>query len=146
MPAFASIRPNDELPPLVKGPLTRQHLVEWCAAENDYYPLHYDERLAQAMGLVAPPVQGTLKYALLARLVERWLGDSGAVISIEAQYRGVDYEDDTLTARGRIAAVDGDSVAIEVWIDNQRGECTTRGKAIVRVAEPQPPRDFRTAY
>jgi acyl dehydratase len=139
MPAVDSIRADDELPALVKGPLTRQHLVEWCAAENDYYPLHYDERVAQTMGLAAPPVQGTLKYALMARSVERWLGDSGMVISIEAQYRGVDFEGDTLTVCGRVTAVNDDAtIVLEVWIDNQRGECTTRGQAIVQLVEPAP--------
>lgn len=134
MPAIGNVHVGDELPALVKGPITRQHLVEWCGAENDYYPLHYDERLAQTMGLAAPPVQGTLKYALMARLVERWLGDDGILLVIAAQYRGVDFEGDTLTVRGRVTAVNDDgTVALEVWIDNQRGECTTRGEAVVRI-------------
>lgn len=134
MPTLDTVRVGDELPALVKGPITRQHLVEWCAAENDYYPLHYDERLAQAMGLAGTPVQGTLKYALMAQLVERWLGADGNLASIEAQYRGVDFEGDTLTASAHIAAVrDDGTVALDIRIENQRGECTTRGEAVIRL-------------
>ena len=143
MPGIEDINVDDELPALIKGPLTRQHLVEWCAAENDYYPLHYDERLAQAMGLAGTPVQGTLKYALMARLVERWLGDDGILLGIEAQYHGVDFEGDTLTVRGHVASVSpaDATVILEIRIDNQRGECTTRGEALVAMVSPTAP-DF----
>ena len=41
--SIGQLKVGDELPPVRKGPITRQHLVEWCAAENDYYTLHYDE-------------------------------------------------------------------------------------------------------
>ena len=44
---WRDLRVGAELPALRKGPITRQHLVEWCAAENDYYPLHYDDRFAE---------------------------------------------------------------------------------------------------
>jgi hypothetical protein len=44
--------------------------VEWCAAENDYYFLHYDERVAERMKLPGTPIQGTYKFALLIALTE----------------------------------------------------------------------------
>ena len=31
---FNKLKTGDELPKLVKGPVTRQHLVEWCAASG----------------------------------------------------------------------------------------------------------------
>src|ERR1700737_1791899 len=98
-----------ELPPLSKGPITRQMLVEWCAAENDYYPLHYDERLAQQMKLPGTPIQGTYRYALMGQMIGRWLqslGDAGSLVRIGASYRGLDLEGDVITARGRIASRD----------------------------------------
>jgi acyl dehydratase len=135
MPAFDALRLGDELPPLVKGPITRQHLVEWCAAENDYYPLHYDERLAQGMGLAGTPLQGTLKYALMSRLVENWLAGSGRLCSIDAQYRGADFEGDTLTVRAHVAGLEPAQrrVKLALRVENQRGERNTRGEAVVQL-------------
>ena len=53
--SWRHLKVGDELPALRKGPITRQHLVEWCAAENDYYFLHYDERVAEKMKLPGSP-------------------------------------------------------------------------------------------
>lgn len=106
MPRLAELEPGRELPALEKGPVTRQHLVEWCAAENDYYPLHYDERVALAMALPGTPIQGTYRQALLAQLLERWLGGTGVLRRLTAKYRGLDLEGDRLVARARVRDVE----------------------------------------
>ena len=90
MPYFEDVQEGQALPELVKGPVTRQHLVEWCAAENDYFYLHYDERVAATMQLPGTPIQGTYQYALLGQLVDRWMGGTGAPLNgIECAYRGM---------------------------------------------------------
>lgn len=127
----AALQPGDELPPLQKGPITRQHLVEWCAAENDYYPLHYDERVAEQMKLPGTPIQGTMKVALIGQMLQRWLGTRGRLQGLSARYRGIDLEGDTLTARARVDAVDGATVTLAVWVENSRGERFTEGQAVV---------------
>ena len=136
MPVFASLRVGEELPVLDKGPVTRQRLVEWCAAENDYYPLHYDERVAERMGLPGTPVQGTFRFALMGQLIERWLGTSGSLRRITAAFRGLDLEGDLVCARGRIEqltphAHGGGRVLLSVRVENQRGETSTLGEATV---------------
>lgn len=131
------IEAGQALPPLTKGPITRQILVEWCAAENDYYNLHYDERVAEQMKLPGTPIQGTFKYAQMGQMVQRWLGDKGVLQKISASYRGLDLEGETLTARGTITAVEpaegGRRVQIDVWVENARGERSTTGHATVFV-------------
>lgn len=61
---------GEELHSLRKGPITHQHMVGWCAAENDYYPLHHDGRVAQRMKLTGAPIQGTLTFALLGQMIQ----------------------------------------------------------------------------
>ena len=124
-----------EIPPLTKGPVTRQLLVEWCAAENDYYPLHYDERVAQAMSLPGTPIQGTYKYALMGQTVQRWLAGRGVLNRLTARYRGLNLEGEHITARGRIKQIeaDGRRVTLEVWVEGADGERTTEGVAVVTV-------------
>ena len=132
---FESIKAGDELPALVKGPVTRQHLVEWCAAENDYYFLHYDERVAERMKLPGTPIQGTYKFALLGQLVARWIGDSATLRSIDCSYRGLSLEGDTLTCGGLVtrAAKEGKEglVDLELWCENRDGTRSTLGNATV---------------
>jgi acyl dehydratase len=131
------LREGQRLPDLRKGPITRQTLVEWCAAENDYYHLHYDDRVAEAMGLPGPPIQGTFRYALLGQLIQGWAGTDAVLERIDVAYRGLDLEGDTISACGRVQRVEaverGARVELEVWIENQRGERSTEGSASIVV-------------
>lgn len=136
MPEFDAIQAGDELPPLAKGPVTRQHLVEWCAAENDYYHLHYDERVAERMQLPGTPIQGTYKMALMGQMVARWLGGSGGrLATFDVSYRGLSLEGDTLTCKGRVVrcAREGNEglVELELWCENSDGTRSTTGRAKV---------------
>jgi acyl dehydratase len=137
MPKIQTIQVGDELAPLRKGPITRQHLVEWCAAENDYYTLHYDERVAERMKLPGTPIQGTLKYALMSQVLQKWLGDSGTLQRISANYRGLNLEGEVIIARAKVSAVQpaasGGTVTLEVWIENEAGERSTSGEAVVEL-------------
>jgi acyl dehydratase len=132
MPALELLHVGDEIPPLTKGPVTRQMLVEWCAAENDYYPLHYDERVAAAMKLPGTPIQGTYKYALMGQAVQRWLAGQGTLNRLSARYRGLDLEGGCVTARGRIAQIEADGrITLAMWVEGANGERTTEGIAVV---------------
>lgn len=128
-----NIEPGLSLPSLTKGPVTRQMLVEWCAAENDYYNLHYDERVAEHMKLPGTPIQGTFKYALMGQMVQHWLAGKGNLRKISASYRGLDLEGETLTAHGIVKNVapaeGGHLVLIDVWVENLKGDRSTTGQA-----------------
>ena len=130
---FEELRVGVEIPPLVKGAITRQHLVEWCAAENDYYPLHYDEREATKFGLPGTPIQGTFRYALLGQKIGRWLGGHGRLAELSVSYVGMNYEGETLTASGRIARLveaDGERrVFIDLALGGPGGGTSTTGAA-----------------
>ena len=128
------VKVGDELPALRKGPVTRQHLVEWCAAENDYYFLHYDERVAEKMKLPGSPIQGTLKYALMGALVQRWLGQRGMLKRISASYRGLALEGEVLTARAQAKAIEGSTITFDIWVENEAGARHTTGEAVVELA------------
>lgn len=133
MKYFEDVKAGDELPSVKKGPVTRQMLVEWCAAENDYYNLHYDERVAQQMKLPGTPIQGTFKYAMMGQMMEHWLGKAGSLRRITASYRGFNLEGETVTARGKVLSCDhaegGGLIEVEIWVENDNGERSTVGQA-----------------
>lgn len=122
-----------EMPVLAAGPVLRHHLVEWCAAENDYYNIHYDERAAREMGLEGAPVQGTYKFALMGEAVRDWLGAAGRLVSISASYRKPDFEGASLRCGGTVVARDGADIEIDLYAENEAGARTTLGKARVRL-------------
>ena len=128
---WRDLRVGEELPALRKGPITRQHLVEWCAAENDYYPLHYDDRLAEKMQLPGTPVQGTLRYALIGQMLQRWLGQDGTLRRASVVYRGLNLEGEVITARAQLKAIDGNTLTFDVWVENDSGARSTVGEAVV---------------
>jgi acyl dehydratase len=125
-------RPGDELPELVKHPTTRQ-LVEYAGAQGDFYEIHYDQDYARGVGLPGVILHGLLKAAFLGQLITDWLGDEGALKTLEVSYRGIDQPGRPYTCRGRVTRVEDATVELEVWGENEAGERTTVGSAVVEI-------------
>jgi acyl dehydratase len=128
------VAPGDELPELVKNCSPRQ-LVMWAGAAPDFYEIHYDAEFARAAGLPGLVVHGALKYAFLGQLVHDWIAPGGRVVSFGCSYRGLDHPGEDLRCRGVVEAtsvVAGEHrVELKIWIENERGEVTTPGDAVV---------------
>lgn len=131
---YEDVETGAEIPALVKRPTTRQ-LVEWAGASGDFYPIHYDKDFALSQGLPGVIVHGPLKYQWLVQLITDWLGQSGTIRRLKAEYRDMDFPGDIIACRGRVihkySKNGGYFVDCEVWIENQRGVTTTRGIATV---------------
>lgn len=134
-PASEDVNVGDEIPRLVVGPITIQDLVEWCGAEEDYLNIHYDEAAAKAAGLPGCVIQGYFKCGMLGRMLTDWLGERGTLKKIAVSYRGMDFPGDTLTCCGKVTnkyvQEDENYIELEIWTENQRGEKTTPGTAVV---------------
>jgi hypothetical protein len=65
--------------------------------------------------------------------VTDWLGDRGELETFEVSYRGIDQPGRPYRCRGRVTRVDGESVELEVWGEDESGNHTTVGSATVRV-------------
>ncbi len=133
---FEDVSEGDELPLLEIDPDTRQ-LVMYAGASGDFQPIHYDKDVAQRAGHDSVIIHGALKSAWLAKLVNDWLEDSGWMRELEVQYRGIDYLD-RKTCRGRVTGkrIDNGSglVEVELSLENEAGEVTTPGKALVELS------------
>ena len=127
-----NVRVGDELPELVKHPTTRQ-LVQYAGAQGDFYEIHYDQEYARGVGLPGVILHGLLKAAFLGQLVTDWLGDAGTVRVFEVSYRGVDQPGRPYRCRGRVARVEGRSIELEVWGEDEEGRRTTVGSATVEL-------------
>ena len=104
-----AIRPGDELPPIVRGPLTLGDLISWQSAIGPSYraaalaykdllanphtatvlprvgwPVRYSQQhedftLAAQRGMPAPFDNGAMRAAWLSVLLTNWMGDSGVL-------------------------------------------------------------------
>ena len=132
--AFEDISPGDELPELVRGPMSTTHIMRWSAAIENWHRIHYDQPFATGHdGLPGLLVNGSFKQHLLVGLMRGWLEPEGWLARIEMTFRGMDLVGDTLTAWGRVLETfESDELGLvvcEIGIRNQRGEEGTSGSA-----------------
>lgn len=134
MPKFDDVNVGDELPSLSKAP-SRPDLVRYAAGSGDFNPLHYDPDFPQAKAIGDNIVHGKMKYASLGEMVSNWLSHDGRIRTISCQYRGMDMRGATFTCKGVVTDKREDGgermVELEVWTENEKGERTTPGKAVV---------------
>src|SRR3954449_381172 len=58
----------------------RSNLVQYCGASGDFNVIHWNERVAKAVGLPDVIAHGMFTMAEAGRVVTDWVGDPGAVI------------------------------------------------------------------
>ena len=131
---FEDVREGMDIPTLRKDPTTQQ-LVMYAGASGDYYQIHYAKDYAIDNGLPDVILHGALKGAFLGPLMTDWIGDGGTLKKLSTQYRGMDVPTEAVFAKGVVKkkyVEDGENIVeCEVWLENQEGEKTTPGYAVV---------------
>ena len=142
---WEDIEVESEITPLAKI-ATTQMLVKWAGASGDFNPLHYESAFASSQGVGTPIVHGQLKRAWLVQLVTDWIGEQGTMKKFSCQFRSMDYprlmksmfeyeEGETWWCKGKVTKkYDEDEehyVDCDIWIENGKGEVTTKGSATV---------------
>ena len=82
---MSDVTVGDELPPL-RVHITRADLVRYAGASLDFNPIHWNERLAEEVGLPGVIAHGMLTMALAGRLVTDWLDDPGALVTYGVRF------------------------------------------------------------
>jgi acyl dehydratase len=134
---FEEIKVGDEIPSVVRGPMTTAHLIRWASANGNYARIHWDLPYAmQRQGLPNVVVNGSLKNEYIYILLQRFAGEAGWVRKMYVEHRGMDHPGDTLTIFGKVTEKterDGfGHVKCEIGLKNDRGQ-TTQGWAEVVV-------------
>lgn len=104
MPSYDEVEVGTELP-AQEFAITRADLVRYAGASGDFNVIHWNERVAKAVGLPNVIAHGMLTMAVAGRVVTDWVGDPGAVQEYGVRFsRPVVVEDDD---RGATLAVSG---------------------------------------
>ncbi len=97
--------------------------------------LHWEPERARELGLPNSYDYGGMRETWLVHLLTDWIGDDGWLWKLRCEHRKFNYLGDTTWVRGSVTdkrKVDGrNEIHIEVRCENQRGEITTPGTAVV---------------
>ena len=131
---------GQELSPLVKPSIAQEQLRRYADASGDYNPIHLDEQAAHRVGLDSVIAHGMLSMAFLGQFVNQQIADMPGARIAELRVRFIHMVrlGDTLTCLGVVKsqAVNDDlsqSITIECWAQNQKGDKVTTGEAVVIV-------------
>jgi acyl dehydratase len=151
-PAVEDVNVGDELPAIVRGPLTIGDMVCWNAAIGPSYKAgrwghlelqksahtavcnpatgfsvkysqqHEDFNLAAQRGMPGPFDNGVMRFAWVAPLLTNWMGDDGFLKKLYVQVREPGIYGDIQTYRGRIAGKDEDRGLMRIEITGTNQE------------------------
>ncbi|MFM8351937.1 MAG: MaoC/PaaZ C-terminal domain-containing protein, partial [Actinomycetales bacterium] len=121
-------------------PIVRASMIRYAGASGDFNVIHWNERIATAVGLPNVIAHGMLTMAEAGRLLTNWAGDPGAVEQFGVRFTRpvVVPDDDTgalLELTGEVTELLDDN-RVRVVVTARCGGVTVLGKAqaILRLA------------
>jgi acyl dehydratase len=138
VPGYDEVEIGAELPPQT-FPVTRLDLVRYCGASGDFNVIHWNERIAKAVGLPDVIAHGMFTMAVAGRVLTDWAGDPGAVESYGVRFsRPVVVPDDDIGARltvtGRVEdKLDGGRVAVALTATVGEDKVLSQARAVLRL-------------
>jgi acyl dehydratase len=120
--------------------ITRLDLVKYCGASGDFNVIHWNERVARAVGLPNVIAHGMLTMGTVARVVTDWVGDPGAVVDYGVRFtRPVPVPDDDIGAAVQVSATVTEKLEdrlVRVTIKAVHDGQTVLAKAVATVRLP----------
>ncbi|MCW2570830.1 MAG: dehydratase [Frankiales bacterium] len=139
MPSYDEVEVGTALPEQ-SFPVQRLNLVMYCGASGDFNIIHWNERIATAVGLPNVIAHGMFTMAEAGRVVTDWAGDPGAVLEYGVRFsKPVPVPDDDkgalLTVSGRVEdKLDGNRVVVGLTATIEGGTQVLSGaRAVVRL-------------
>ena len=138
MPSYDEVEVGTVLPERT-FPIQRVDLIRYCGASGDFNVIHWNERIAKAVGLPDVIAHGMLTMAEAGRILTDWAGDPAAVESYSVRFsRPVVVPDDdrgaVLTVSGTVDEKREDGrvlVSLTATVDDAK--VLTAAKAVVRL-------------
>ena len=137
-PRYHETQAGTEIPPR-QYQVTRLDLVRYAGASGDFNVIHWNERIAKAVGLPDVIAHGMLTMALAGRFLAEWAGDPGAVAEYGVRFSApvVVPDDDkgaTVEITGTVTEkLEGNRVAVDVTARSEGTKVLTRARAVVRL-------------
>jgi acyl dehydratase len=141
--ALESVTVGEVLPALSVR-LRRADLIRYAGASGDFNVIHWNDRVAQSVGLPGVIAHGMLTMAQTVRVVTDWAGDPGAVVDYKVRFtRPVPVPDDDEGAEivlgGTVTDISAEGdVSVALTATFQGDKILAAAKAVVRLASASP--------
>jgi acyl dehydratase len=136
---YDQVQVGTELPPRT-FPVQRVNLVMYAGASGDFNVIHWNERIATAVGLPNVIAHGMFTMAEAGRMLTDWVGDPGALVDYGVRFsRPVVVPDDgkgaELQVSGRVTEkLEGNRVAVEVTATSAGLTVLAKARAVLQLA------------
>jgi acyl dehydratase len=98
---FEDIQVGEEIPQLVKAPVTHQQLVRYSGASGDFNPLHTDPKVGEEIGTGGIIAHGMLIMGFVGQMLSDYVGPQ-ALRKFGVRFKGMTHLDDVITCTGTI--------------------------------------------
>src|SRR5919206_3587262 len=98
---YEDVQVGDEIPRLVKSPVTHLQLVRYAGASGDFNPLHTDPKVGEMIGTGGIIAHGMLIMGFVGQLLSDYVGPA-ALRKFGVRFRGMTRLDDEITCTGTI--------------------------------------------
>jgi acyl dehydratase len=125
--------------PEVTYPVTRLSLVKYCGASGDFNFIHWNERIARAVGLPDVIAHGMFTMAQAGRYVTDWAGPQAIVTDFGVRFSAMvvvpdDEDGATIEVSGQVTdKLDDNRVALALTARSAGTKVLTRATAVVRL-------------
>jgi acyl dehydratase len=119
--------------------VTRLDLVKYAGAAGDFNIIHWNERVARAVGLPNVIAHGMYTMAQAGKFVTEWVGDPGAVTDFGVRFSAMvpvpdDDEGATIEISGKVLdKLDDNKVVVDIVAKANGAKVLTRARATVRL-------------
>lgn len=121
-----------DMVPQIEVTVSREDLIRYAGAADDYVRLHWDRDYATSSGFRDVAVHGWLTFAHMCRAVTEWLPPNDwTIASFAVRYRQPSYPG-VLRCGGQVTDVGKDQVSLTIWARDAEGKDTTSATVTVR--------------
>ena len=117
--------------------VNRNALKQYADASGDQNPIHQDEAFAQSVGLPNVIAHGMYTMALAGEAIRNWVGSEKSLTEFSTRFAKPVVvpagEDVPLTFTGKISAIEGDQIIIDVNATCNGVKVLTQTKARVQL-------------
>jgi acyl dehydratase len=136
---YADVEKGTELPARSYR-VTRLDLVKYAGASGDFNVIHWNERVARAVGLPNEIAHGMFTMAQAGKFVTEWAGDPGAVTEFGVKFSAMvpvpdDDQGATIEFSGTVLdKLEDNKVTVDIVAKADGVKVLTRARAVVRLS------------
>lgn len=126
---FEDVNVGDEMPMLVKEPITELQLVKYAGASGDFNPLHTVDAVGKQAGFGGVIAHGMLVMGFMAQAVAAWIPNR-CLKKFRARFAAVTRPGDVITITGRVVdKKEAENLIVcELQAKDQKGEVKINGR------------------